>query len=92
MKVIVKGIGDLAEYLGKEPRLFELREGARVRDLLLMIEQGWGAGFPAYLWDFDKHQFRGPIVLVMSNKAVQDLDTLLPDGIEIRILRAVAGG
>ncbi len=57
-----------------------------------MIEQVWGAGFPAYLWDFDKHQFRGPIVLVMSNKAVQDLDTLLPDGIEIRILRAVAGG
>ncbi len=92
MKVIIKGIGDLADYLGKEPREVELQKEARVRDLLQAIEQNWGAGLPPYLWDFAKHQFRGPVVLVMNNKAVQNLDALLQEGSEIRILRAVAGG
>ncbi len=92
MKVMVKGIGDLAEYFGKEPRPVELIKDARVRDLLKFIEQQWGAGLPPYLWDFEKHQFRGPVVLVMNKKAVQDLDTPLQDGGEIRIMRAVSGG
>jgi sulfur carrier protein ThiS len=92
MKVIVRGIGDLAEYFGKEPREVELPKDGRVRDLLQVIEQHWGAGLPAYLWDFEKHRFRGPVALVMNNKAVQDPDAVLEDGIEIRIMRAIAGG
>ncbi len=92
MKVIVKGVGDLVEYFGKEPRPVELPEDGRVRDLLQVIEQNWGAGLPPYLWDSEKHKFRGPIVLVMNNKAVQDMDALLQNGIEIYIMRAIAGG
>ncbi len=92
MKVIVKGIGDLRDYFGKESREIALPENARVKDLLQCIEQHWGAGFPAYLWDFEKHQFRGPVVLVMNKKAIQDLDAPLQDGVEISIMRAIAGG
>ncbi len=92
MKVMVKGIGDLAEYFGKESRSVDLPDNGRVKDLLQAIEQTWGAGLPAYLWDFEKHQFRGPVMLVMNKKALQDLDALLQDGSDIRIMRAVAGG
>jgi len=92
MNVVLKGIGDLKDYFGKEPREVELPQNAHVRDLLKCIEQIWGTNFPPYLWDFEKHQFRGPVVLVVNRKAVQDLDAPLQDGIEISIMRAVAGG
>ena len=92
MKVSVKGIGDLKEYFVKEPREVELPEGARVCDLLQCIGQIWGSGLPKYLWDFEQNQFRGPVVLVVNKKAVQDLDASLQDGTEISIMRAIAGG
>jgi len=92
MKVIVKGIGDLKDYFGKEPREVELPQPACIRDLLMSIEQLWGTRFPPYLWDFEKHQFRGPVALVVNGKVVQNLDTPLQEGIEINIMRAVAGG
>ena len=92
MKVVVKGIGDLREYFGREPRELELPEGARVSDLLQRIGQVWGAGLPRYLWDFEKSQFRGPVLLVVNKKAVLDLDASLREGTEISIMRAIAGG
>jgi molybdopterin converting factor small subunit len=92
MKVIVRGIGDLKEYFGKEPRELVVAENANVKALLVCIEQQWGAGFPAYLWDYNKHQFRGPIFLVVNKKVIQDPNSQLEDGVEISIVRAVAGG
>jgi molybdopterin converting factor small subunit len=92
MNITVKGIGDLAVYFGKEPREVELPDHACVRDLLQRIEQYWGTIFPPYFWDYEKHQFRGPVILVINKKAVQDLNTPLQNGVEVRIIRAVAGG
>ncbi len=92
MKVIIKGIGDLRDYFGKAPREVALPEHAYLRDLLLYIEQEWGTNLPAYLWDFEKHQFRGPVFLVLNNKVMQNLDAPLRDGMEIHIMRAIAGG
>jgi molybdopterin converting factor small subunit len=92
MKVTLKAIGDLREYLGREAWVVELADPACIRDLLERIEQDWGAGFPAYLWDFEKHQFRGPVFVVINKKAVLDLDAPLQDGTEVQILRAIAGG
>jgi sulfur carrier protein ThiS len=92
MKINLRAIGDLREYLDKKPREVELPENARVRDLLQFIEQHWGAGFPAYLWDYEKHAFRGPVFLVVNEKVVLDWDAPLQEGMEVRIMRAVAGG
>jgi hypothetical protein len=92
MKVYIKGIGDLMDYLGKGAREVELPDHAHVKDLLLRIEEIWGTGFPPYLWDFKQHQFRGPVFLVIDKKAVQDDQTPLQDGIEIRVIRGAAGG
>ncbi len=92
MKVMIKGIGDLRDYFGKAPREVALSETACLRDLLLRIEQDWGTKLPAYLWDFEKHQFRGPVVLVLNKKVIRSLDAPLQDGMEIHIVRAIAGG
>jgi hypothetical protein len=43
MNVIVKGIGDLKDYFGKEPLEVELPQNAQVNDFLMNIEQHWGA-------------------------------------------------
>lgn len=92
MNVIIKGIGDLKDYFGKEPQIVELPQNGLVRELLKCIEAQWGTRFPPYLWDFEKHQFRGPVYLVVNSKVVEDLDTKLQEGVEIRIMRAIAGG
>jgi molybdopterin converting factor small subunit len=92
MNVKVKGIGDLRDYFGKEPQDFELPEGAILKDLLQNIEDRLGTNLPAYLWDFQRHLFRGPVVIAINNKAVQKLDTPLKNGMVVCILRALAGG
>ena len=92
MHAIVTGIGDLKEYLGKGPWEVKLPEGACSRDLLQRIEARWGNNFPPYLWDSEQHQFRGPVFLVVNGKVLQDMDAPLQDGMEICIMRAIAGG
>lgn len=92
MEVTVKAIGDLREYFGREPHTVVLSESAVLNDLLLAIEERWGVGLPSYLWDFNSHQFRGPVLLVVDKKAVQDLNAPLKDGLQVSIMRAIAGG
>jgi hypothetical protein len=70
----------------------ELPENARVRDLFQQIETRWGANLPAYLWDSELHQFRGPVYLVVNRKVLQDIDAPLLDGMHIQVMRAIAGG
>jgi molybdopterin converting factor small subunit len=92
MKVGLKAIGDLRDYLGRGVQEIDLDEGARVTELLQAIELRWGARLPAYLWDPRVHKFRGPVVLVIEKRTVQDFNTPLKDGIEIIVMKAIAGG
>ncbi len=92
MKVYVKSIGDLREYLGREPQAMELPEGARFGELLALIGERWGGVLPPFIWDADKQQFRGAIFFVIDKQVVQDMATPLQDGQEIRIVRALSGG
>lgn len=48
MKVILKPIGDLRDYFGREPQEIELPHQAVVRDLLEVIAERWGKR-PAYV-------------------------------------------
>jgi molybdopterin converting factor small subunit len=92
MKVIFRAIGDLRDYLGRSPQEFNLSEDSCVQDLLEEIELRHGPVLPTYLWDFEKHHFRGPVFLVVDNKAIQDFNTPLKDGLEITVVKAIAGG
>lgn len=92
MRIILKPIGDLRDYFGREPLEFELPENAMSKDLLTIIGEGWGPKLPAYLWDVQKGAFRGAVYLVVDNKVIQDLNTPLHDGIEVVLLKALSGG
>lgn len=92
MKIILKPIGDLRDYFGREPLEIELTENATAKDLLTIIGEDWGAKLPAYLWDAQKGAFRGAVYLVVDKKVIQDLNTPLHDGIEVVLLKALSGG
>jgi molybdopterin synthase sulfur carrier subunit len=92
MKVTLKTIGDLRDYLGREPQEVDLPEGANLKDLLRWVEDRYGATLPAYLWDAQEHQFRGPVVLIINKKVVFDFSTPLKDGLEVTVMKALVGG
>lgn len=92
MKVVIKPIGDLREYFGREPQEVELPDSAVVRDLLDAIGKRWGGILPAYLWDSQKNAFRGAVYFVVNNKVLDNLEAPLHDGLEVTLLKALAGG
>lgn len=92
MKVVIKSIADLRDYFGREPVDLELPEGASLVDLLDAVAIRWGPGLPKYLWDAEKHRFRGPILLLIDKKVCLDLTTPLEDGQEVIVMKALAGG
>ncbi len=92
MKVYLKSIGDLRDYLGREPQEIELPEDARFGQLLALIGEQWGKRLPAFIWDFEKQQFRGAVFFVVDKQVVQDMDMPLKDGQEIALMRALSGG
>jgi sulfur carrier protein ThiS len=92
MKITLKTIGDLRDYLGREAQQVELPENSIVKDLLCWIEDRHGAKLPAYLWDTQEHKFRGPVVVIINKKVILDLDTPLADGLEVTVMKALVGG
>ena len=92
MKVYVKSIGDLRDYLGRDPQEIELPAGARFGELLAFIGEHWGKVLPPFIWDAEKQQFRGAVFFVIDKQVVQDMATPLQDGQEIMLMRALSGG
>jgi len=92
MKVYVKSIGDLRDYLGRDPQEIELPAGALFGELLALIGKRWGKVLPPFIWDADKHQFRGAVFFVVDKQVVQDMNMPLEDGQEIALMRALSGG
>ncbi len=92
MKVYLKSIGDLRDYLGREPHEIDLPEGARFEQLLALIGERWGNSLPPFIWDADKQKFRGALFFVVDKQVVQDMDMPLNDGQEIVLMRALSGG
>jgi molybdopterin converting factor small subunit len=92
MKIRLKSIGDLRDYFGREAQEIEMQENAVVRDLFQVIEDRWGAILPTYLWDRDKKRFKGAVALLVDKQVIRDFGTPLKDGMEIQLLKAIAGG
>jgi hypothetical protein len=92
MQVQLKSMGDLRDYFGREPVDIKLPEQATIQDLLLAIHQRWGRSLPAYLWDGQEKQFRGPVVLLIDDELILDKSTPLRDGMLIYLMKALAGG
>ncbi len=92
MKISLRTIGDLRDYFGREPAEIVLADNAIMEDLLSEIDSRWGLILPNYLWNRQEKRFRGGVVLMTNKTVIRDLKSPLQDGIEIQIMRAIAGG
>jgi molybdopterin converting factor small subunit len=92
MKIRLKTIGDLREYFGREPQEIELPDNAVMRDIFPVIEERWGPVLPAYLWDRKKKRFKGAVAVLVEKRVIHDFKTPLKDGMEVQLLKAMAGG
>ena len=92
MKIWFKSIGDLRDYFGRELQEIDLDEQATLQDLLLTIDERWGAELPGYLWDSKKKHFRGSVFFIINEEVVQDLEMPLQNESQVTLFRAISGG
>lgn len=92
MKITFRSVADLRDYFGREPVELELPEEATLQTVLEVISARWGAVLPGYMWNNQEVCFRGPILLLVDKKVVQDVSFRLKDGQEVTAMKALAGG
>lgn len=92
MEITLRCLGPLRDHFGRELLAAQLPDNSMASDLLQWIEEHCAAAFPRYLWDFEKHRFRGPIAFSIDGTLLLDWNMPLRDGCEVSVMYAVAGG
>ena len=92
MRVYVKALGQMKQFLGEGSREIELPEEATVEDFLRFMHENWRERFPAYLWNVQQRRFRGPVIIMVDSKVIRGPDTRLSDQCEIELHKVVVGG
>jgi sulfur carrier protein ThiS len=92
MKVYVKSVGMIGRYLGTEAREVELPDDATLADFLDYFGQNLVSEVPAYLWNENKGDFRGPVIITINGEVAQDRETPIRDGQELVLFKPVVGG
>lgn len=92
MKVRVKAIGTMMDYLGEETIDIHLTDGATLQNLFEYFDTHLSSLIPAFLWNKRKRQFRGPVVVTIDQTVVRNLKTPLKNGQEIQLVKAIVGG
>ncbi len=92
MKVTVQFMGPLKDYAGEQTVDFDLPDQALYGALLDEIERRFGARFPEKLWDRKAGGFQAGILAMGRGRDLDDPETLLMDGEEIKVLPLFGGG
>jgi sulfur carrier protein ThiS len=92
MRVYVKALGQMKQFLGECSREIEFPEEATVEDFLRFMHENWRGRFPAYLWNVQQRRFRGPVIIMVDSKVIRGPDTRLSDQCEIELHKVVVGG
>ena len=91
MLISVDILGTVREYFVRESFTVTLEEGARYSNLLLALEKELKEGGQPY-WNFEKHAFRGPMLVAVEGTIIRDTATPLCDGQQVTIKRFLIGG
>lgn len=91
MRINIRAFGPLKHYLGEDRQQVELPEGATLQDLMHVVDTNWGEVLPPQLWDAEKKQFHGVIILADSTQ-MQELDTPLKENQEVYLVKVMVGG
>jgi len=92
MKIRVTAFGQIKRYIENYCGEISLPDDAHLADLLHYIDYHWSKELPEYIWNKNKRQFRGPVVIMVGNKAITDHDTVLCDGQEVKLYKVLVGG
>ena len=85
-------MGPLKDYAGEQTVEFDLPDRAAYGALLDAIEGRFGERFPEKLWDRKAGGFQAGILVMGTGRDLDDPETLLLDGEEIKVLPLFGGG
>jgi hypothetical protein len=92
MWITIRGCGTMREYFGDHPCAVELNDGATLGELFCQLEVSFKDRLEGPIWNWQKHRFRGPVVVVVGQCVVKELSTPLAPGQEVSFYKAVVGG
>jgi molybdopterin converting factor small subunit len=92
MRITVLFWGPLKEYVGEEREQFDLPEDSVYGTLLDEIGRRFGQRFPERIWDREARVFKAGILTVGAGRDLDDRETALIDGEEIKVLPMLGGG
>ena len=92
MKVLVRFMGPLKDFVGEENVPFDLPDQATYGALLVEIGQRFGHCFPDKIWDTENSCFRAGLLIMGTGRDLEDPETVLMDDEEIKVLPMLGGG
>lgn len=92
MRVTVQFMGPLKDYVGEQRAEFDLPDQSVYGVLLDEIGSRFGHCFPEKIWETNGGGFKAGILIMGTGRDLDDPDTLLMDGEEIKVLPLLGGG
>ena len=92
MKVVVRFMGPLKDFVGEENVPFDFPGQATYGALLKEIGHRFGSCFPEKIWDTNGGGFKAGILIMGTGRDLDDRETLLKDGEEVKVLPLLGGG
>jgi len=92
MKVTAIFHGVISDWVGVERADFDLGESAIFADLLLEISESFRHRMPEQLWNEEQNAFVKSVEAFSENKRINELDSPMADGQEIKFFLMMAGG
>lgn len=92
MKVSVQFMGPLKNFAGAERAEFDMPGEVTYGALLGEIGRRFGRRFPEKIWDTNGGGFKAGILVMGNGRDLDDRETLLEDGEEIKVLPLLGGG
>jgi molybdopterin converting factor small subunit len=85
-------MGPLKDFVGEPTAEFDLPEQSAYGTLLDEIGRRFGQCFPEKIWDTNGGGFKPGILIMGTGRDLDDPDTVLIDGEEVKVLPLLGGG
>lgn len=92
MHITLMIIGCMEQYFTQRAFTVELADGAVLLDLMPHFEQRLQPEIAQPYWNFTRHCFRGPVLVMLDSTALWDMQTPLRHGQTLHVKRLLTGG
>lgn len=95
MKVKVEFLGHVRNLIGNDKEEIEIREGASITDLLMMLSEKYGESFRKAVYEKSSADVKSNYIITVNGyllNQLQGIETKLKHGDHIILLPIVSGG